>query len=339
MITSLKRLNQLQKDIVATGSNSSTTGAGHTMNFENYDFQVPNAFNSYYNRTDQLNLTTNTNVTAGSSGIDKDISALDTVISTFNSNFEKYKNYRKTCFEHFLKSYTKFLCMACMADTSSFYNANSGHLLFNTDFCTRSTSACYDYFSMNEFISGFFDPTPYKVAANATGAFADALADVKKTLTDALNDPSLANTQKLTDAMTKFQNIYNTNTAQANSSYTVGYVPTGCNNSQSCQYICDNFIQAHGVNVTELMTPGIAKNGNSDDVTNSGYVRLLEASSVQVEYSSTGYNVSNVTSGAETQVSFSSDPAGTSTSSTYGMRGVVQCGFMIMMILGILVMV
>ena len=338
MISNLKRLNQLQKDIVSAGSNSNTTGASQSMNLENYDFQIPNAFNSYFNRTDQLDMKTSTNLTTGSTGIDKDISALDNVIGTFNSNFDKYKNYRKNCFEHFLKGYTKFLCMACMADTSSFYNADSGHLLFNTDFCTRSAAACYDYFSMNEFISGFFDPTPYKIAANATGAFADALADIKQTLTDALNNPSLANTQKLADAMKKLQNIYSTTTDQANSSYTIGYVPTGCTNNQSCQYICDNFIEAHGLNVTELMSPGITQEGTSSDVSNSGIVRLLAASSVQVEYSSTGYNVTNVTSGAETQVSFSSDPAGTS-STTYGMKGVVQWGVIILMIMGIFVMV
>lgn len=338
IISNLKRLNQLQKDIVAAGSNSATTGAGNTINFENYDFQIPNAFNSYFNRTDQVNLTQNTNVTTGSSGIDKDISSLDNVIGTFNSNFEKYKNYRKNCFDHFLKGYTKFLCMACIADTSNFYNATSGHLLFHTDFCTRSESACFDYFSMNEFMSGFFDPTPYKVAENATKAFADALADLKQTLTDALNNPSLANTQKLADAMENFQNIYKTNTDKANSSYIVGTVPRSCANNQSCQYICDNFIQAHGLNVTELVSPGISKEGSSSDVTNSGYVRLLEASSVQVEYSSSGYNVTNVTSGAETDVSFGSDPAGTS-STTYGMKGMVQWGSIIMMIMGIFMMV
>ena len=165
IVANVQRMNQDQIDITNTASGSSSSGTNQTYNLQNYDLSIPNGFNSYYNRTDQTDMS-NVSASSGSTGLTSDVSQLNNALSTFDSNFQKYQADRQTCFEHFMKGFTKFICMGCSADSSKFYNSNTSQLTFNTDYCQLSESNCYDYFSLSELMSAFENTQPYQQTAN-----------------------------------------------------------------------------------------------------------------------------------------------------------------------------
>jgi len=198
-------------------------------------------------------------------------------------------------------------------------------------------STCYDYFSLDELFSGFENPVPFQQSANQSNTIVSLMSELQQAFDNLVNSPNAANTQNFMSLTAQIQAMKNTSQS-INSNYTVRTVPNTCANSSSCQYICDNFLSVHGLNSCELVSPGINYQGSAPNA------RILEAAYVGVVYSDSGYNITNVSSGAEDNVDFSTDPASTAnnfnngTSGSFAVANALNWTMMVLMVLAFLMM-
>ena len=316
---------------------------GNTTNFTNHSshrmllsassissahFPFPTPFEVYFNRTKELNLSSGDNTNPDSiSG------KIDSLKGNFQSNFIKYQKARKSCFEHLLKRFTKFVCIGCSATPGNFF-LNS-KLFLRKDFCSITQGACYEYLSLNELFSGFDDSAQTQILANETDKMLKTLTDIQSAFSDYAKNPAtgLSSLAKAMQNLLKYQNSTSDIESITGIKYHVKRVPFECRDNQTCQYLCDTFLYLHGINQDVIINPG-----------NLTYVgspsRILQDSGSGVVYAENGFNVEGVTSGAETQVSFSQDPANTGSSvggnGSFGNRLAVIVGAVFVAILCIL---
>ena len=347
LVENFKALMKIQKEMIATLNklpggkslpsifNTSThsrilSSAFDFANISMDGFNIPAPFMIYYNRTKEMNFTTNI------SDADALNNLMESYFKSFKSNFIRFQKARKTCFDHLLKRFTKFICMGCSSNASLFYTNQK--LFLKKDFCTATVSSCYEYLSLNELFSGFDNPIPFQISSNMTTGLLNTLTQIQQAFNDMINSPTAATMAKVMNMTAQLKNIGNSSSGQAlmNLTYNIKRVPQDCSNSTNCQYICDNFINLHGINHEMLINPGVFTSLKTNQI-----LRQLATVSSDVVYDENGYNVENVTSGAETQVSFSQDPANQDTnfdgnSSNFGVGSIFSKN---MMIFGLLALI
>ena len=225
--------------------------------------------------------------------------------------------------------------MGCSATPDKFF-LNS-KLFLKNDFCSFTQGACYEYLSLNELFSGFDDPAQTQILANETDKMLKTLNDIQSAFNDYAKNPAsgLASLAKAMQNLLKYQNSTSDIDSITGIKYRVKRVPFECRDNQTCQYLCDTFLYLHGINQDVIINPG--------NLTYFGYnssSRILQDSGSGVVYAENGFNVEGVTSGAETQVSFSQDPANTDSSmggnGSFGNRLAVIVGAVFVAILCIL---
>lgn len=285
--------------------------------------ELPENFINYNKRTKVFNTTFDNK----SEPIDAFLNNLKGLNNVLDNTFPTYLKNRKRCFDHLIKTYSKFYCLGCNTDTDSFYflsevgSSKLPKLKIHTNSCVVLMKECYDYISTNELISGFqYNKTVVDIS-NVTNLILTEFRNLEYILNSAfkqiksiINDKSKINQtlELANDAINKTANITNIiNQLLAQNKrgyYRYSEIPETCKDSDSCPIICENFLTKKGIDLTtSLNSPGKVKEArlliNENDISDSNGVRFTDK----------GYVLENIISGVENIVNVPENPAGVET--------------------------
>lgn len=297
----------------------------YTYAMINLTFYSP--FSIYFNRTQELQ----------NFSIDE---ILKEFLPFLNTKYIAYQAFRQECYNDLLKYFTKFICMGCSTYTSFFLNQQ---LHFKSDVCSNMTSHCYDYLNLNDLINILDDTSLFNETYEIINSSLSVANEINELINGNLKKPSEISQEELQRMQVLFNQIetilsYNKTSTYVNKSKR--FPTEECYDINNCQYICDNFLNVHGLNQEVFINPGVngtisnntttqneSKSNNSDNdyfsdfthsentvdysdwVTYTSSNQLIELKSLrsnnsQVLYDSEGYDVINVKTGMENQIDF-----------------------------------